>query len=724
MCFEDNERNEMTQIRVGIDVGGTFTDAVAIDGETMQVIAQTKVPTTHDADAGVAAGIVEAASSILDDLDASADDVVFIAHGTTQATNALLEGDVEKVGIIGLGQGLKGLRGKSETAIDDIDLDNGQRIPTEHAFVNTSDDDFEATVGNVLDRFESAGVGAIVASQVFGVDDPEAEEHVCDIAKERGVSAVGANVVSKRYGLRVRTRTAVVNASILPRMVETSRSTDESITEMGIECPLMIMRSDGGVMSIQEMEHRPIQTILSGPAAGVAGALMYQNVTDGIFIEVGGTSSDISVIERGKPKWKSAEIGGHTTFLRTLDIRTEGIAGGSMPRIVDGEVIEVGPRSAHIADLDYAVFADPEEIVDPELVWLTPKSDDPEYVAIETDDGDQYAITPSGAANVLDLVEESAYAAGSAEAARKAFEPLAAELGTSVEGAARAILDVSVAKLEPVIESIVDEYDLDPALLEIGGGGGGSAALVPYLDQTSDYETILAKNHEIISTVGVGLAMVRDVVERNVMDPSEDDIQAIRREAIDSVVGMGANQETVQTEVEFDGSKNLLRVVAEGSTELQTRDLSESSTTEADRAETAATSLDVTEDEVLLVGDTDGLYVYQTEQTEDRLFGLLSRTKRRLSAVDGSGIVKLKLSDGNVYKSTGERLNTDISRVLDEESVYSNSSTKLPNIYVLHGNQIMDVSGVSKRDQILSLVDVELSDVPDAEELVILAESP
>ena len=715
----------MTQIRVGIDVGGTFTDAVAIDGETMQVIAQTKVPTTHDAETGVAAGIVTAASSILDDVDASADDVVFIAHGTTQATNALLEGDVETVGIIGLGQGIKGRRGKSETAIDDIDLDNGQRIPTEHAFVNTSEDDFEGAVVDALDDFEAVGVGAVVASQVFGVDDPEAEQRVVEIAKERGLPAVGANVVSKRYGLRVRTRTAVVNASILPRMVATSRSTDESIVEMGIDCPLMIMRSDGGVMSIDEMERRPIQTILSGPAAGVAGALMYQNVTDGIFIEVGGTSSDISIIERGKPKWKSAEIGGHTTFLRTLDIRTEGIAGGSMPRVEGDEVVEVGPRSAHIADLEYSVFANPEDIVDPELVWVTPKSDDPEYVAIETATGDRYAITPSGAANVLGLVDESAYAAGSIEAARKAFEPLAEELGTDVDGAARAILDVSVAKLKPVIESIIDEYELDPALLEVVGGGGGSAALIPYLDETSDYDTILAKNHEIISTVGVGLAMVRDVVERNVMDPSEDDIQAIRREAIDAVVGMGANQETVQTEVEFDGSKNLLRAVAEGSTELQTRDLAEtSSTTQADRAATAAASLDVAEDEISLVGGTDGLSVYQTEETEDRFFGLLSKTKRRLCVVDGSGVVKLKLADGSVYDVTGDRLADGVSHVLDEESVYSNSSTKLPNVYVLHGNQIMDVSGMSKRDQILSLIDVELSDVPDDEELVILSEIP
>lgn len=714
----------MSTIRIGIDVGGTFTDAVAIDSESMSVLAQTKVPTTHDVDAGVAAGIVEAASEILSELEASADDVVFIAHGTTQATNALLEGDVETVGVLGLGQGLKGRRGRTETAIDDIELEGNQRIPTEHGFVNTGSDDFEAEVRSALKVFESAGVGAVVASQAFGVDDPTAEQRVCEIAQDFGLPSVGANVVSKRYGLRVRTRTAVVNASILPRMVETSRSTQQSIGEMGIESPLMIMRSDGGVMSIDQMEERPILTILSGPAAGVAGALMYQNVTDGIFIEVGGTSSDISIIEHGKPKWKSAEIGGHSTFLRTLDIRTEGIAGGSMPRVEDSEIVDVGPRSAHIADLEYAVYSDPGDIIDPELVWIRPKRDDPEYAAIETADGKQFAITPSGAANLLGIVNESAYAAGSAEAARKAFGALATELDTDVETAARRLLDVSVAKLEPVVKDIIDEYDLDPALLEIVGGGGGSAALIPYFGETSDYDTVLARNHEIISTIGVGLAMVRDVVERNLLDPSEEEIHQIRREAIDSVVGMGASAESVNVEVEYDGSKNLLRAVAEGSTELQTRDLAESSVSDEEQQATAATSLDVDETGIERVAGTDGLTVYQAEHSEDKFFGLVTKTRQRLVLVDRAGVVKLKLSDGSVYPTVGERLADDVSRVLSEDSVFSGSSTKLPNLYVLYGNQILDVSGMSSQGQIRSLIDVELSDIPNDEEMVILSEAP
>lgn len=714
----------MPSVRVGIDVGGTFTDAVAIDSESFEVLAEVKVPTTHDADIGVAEGIVKATTEILDSLSAGPGDVVFIAHGTTQATNALLEGDVTKVGIIGLGKGIQGRRARSETNVGEIRLDDEQAIETEHAYLNIKDGVNEDEVVEVLEKFERENVGAVVASQAFGVDDPRMEEQVTEITAEYGLPAIGANVVSKRYGLKIRTRTAVVNASILPRMIETSTATGDSIVDFGIDTPLMIMRSDGGVMGIDEMRRRPIQTILSGPAAGVAGALMYENVTDGIFIDVGGTSSDISVIEKGQPKWKSAEIGGHSTFLRTLDIRTEGVAGGSMIRVADGEVVESGPRSAHIADLPYSTFAEQAEIIDPELVWFEPMPGDPEYVAVETADGDRYALTPSCAANILGLLDEDAYAAGNREAARAAFTPLADELGVSVEDAAREVLDISVRKVVPVIEEIVEEYHLDDSLLEIVGGGGGCGALVPYLDEVTNYRTRLAENHEIVSTVGVGVAMVRDVVERNVMNPSEDQIQRVRQEAVDSVVGMGANQETVETTIEYDDSENLLRVEAEGSTELQTKEMGGGNVSDEELRQKAASSLDVDPSDVERDDSTGGLHVFRTERTSSKFFGLLSEMQSDLSLVDNAGVVKLKLQNASLYRTKRETLERAIERVLDKESVYSGSTTRLPNIYICHGNQILNASGMSGRDQIQSLVDIELDGVPGDQEILIIGQKP
>jgi hypothetical protein len=106
------------------------------------------------------------------------------------------------------------------------------------------------------------------------------------------------------------------------------------------------------------------------------------------------------------------------------------------------------------------------------------------------------------------------------------------------------------------------------------------------------------------------------------------------------------------------------------------------------------------------------------------MFGLLPKSKRLVTVVDSGGVVKLKINDGAVYEAQGERLEHSLKRVLNRESVFSNSSTKLPNIYVCHGNQILDASGMSTRDQLLSLVNLELEDVPNDQQLLILAEKP
>lgn len=359
------------KVRIGIDVGGTFTDAVVVDNETYEVIAKEKCPTTHHAKQGVAEGIVRNIENVLKKNNISPEDVIFIAHGTTQATNALLEGDVAKVGIVGMGKGLEADRAKKETTAGNIELAPGKFLYTEHEFLESSSLR-EDLIKSAIEKLKQKGAEVIVASESYSVDNPENEKKVIEIANKMGLPATGGYEISQLYGLSARTRTAAVNAALIPKMMETANMTEGAVKESGIRKPLMIMRCDGGVMSIDEVRKRPILTMLSGLAAGVAGALMYEKITDGIFLEAGGTSTDISVIKDGKVMIKNAQIGGQKLYLTSLDVRTLGVAGGSMIVVEDGKLVDVGPRSAHIANKSYEVFAEPKKIVSPKIKLVAP----------------------------------------------------------------------------------------------------------------------------------------------------------------------------------------------------------------------------------------------------------------------------------------------------------------------------------------------------------------
>ena len=126
------------QVRIGIDVGGTFTKAVVIDNGTLEIIGKSSVMTTHSAAEGVAKGVIYVFQRALEDFNIDPRNVVFLAHSTTQATNALLEGDLVPVGIVGMGGGGVGsMLAKNQTAVGDIKLVTGRHLQTYHSFLNT-----------------------------------------------------------------------------------------------------------------------------------------------------------------------------------------------------------------------------------------------------------------------------------------------------------------------------------------------------------------------------------------------------------------------------------------------------------------------------------------------------------------------------------------------------------------------------------------------------------
>lgn len=710
------------KVRIGIDVGGTFTDAVAIDNDSYELLGTVKAPTTHTAPEGVAAGIVEVLHRIMEQHNIRPQDVTFIAHGTTQATNALLEGDVARVGVITLGKGLEGMKSRSDTNIGDIELAPGKFLTSCNEYLDTgAGGASEGALTKVIQGLTEAGATSIVAAEAFSVDDPANENLAVKACVAAGIPGTATNDISKLYGLKTRTRTAVINASIMPKMLEAANMTEKSIREAGITSPLMVMRCDGGVMTVDEVRGRPILTILSGPAAGVAGALMYEKLTDGLFFEVGGTSTDISCVKDGKVMIQYAEVGGHKTYLNSLDVRTVGIGGGSMVQIKDGKACDTGPRSAHIAGLTYEVYTQADQIVNPRLVAIKPKASDPEYACIECDNGVRVSLTVAGAANLAGFVPEGDYAHGNVEAARRAWAPLAANMGCTVEQAAQKVLDYAAVKNAKVASQLLKDYDMNPKTTIFVGGGGGASTVVPHLAQTMGHRSRVAQNGPVISTIGVALAMVRDMVERSVTNPTEDDVISVRREAEMLAIQNGAAPGTVEVSVEVDTQRSLIRAIAVGATEMRSKNMLNRKLEEPELRRLVAENLEAQPDELEIAASNGAMTAFICKKVEKKLFGLSKKTKTALRLIDEEGIIRLQKNNAWVSQSTVGDWKQQAGYFLEELTEYNDGGTQMPNLYVVLGKRIIDLSGMQNDAQLYSLGSVELSGCPDTEPLIIAA---
>jgi N-methylhydantoinase A len=661
------------KLRLGVDVGGTFTDVVAIDAASGALVARVKVPTTHDSPDGVATGIIDGIQRILRERVIAAGDVAFIAHSTTQATNALLEGDVAQVGVIGL-VGHFGWLARTQIRFAPVKLAPGISLAPRMRFVPIDDG---AALDEALAALRREGVEAVAISEPFAVDRPARERAAVDAARRRGLHATSGHDVTAMYGLRARTRTAALNAAILPKMVHTAEMTRDAVERASITAPLMIMRSDGGVMDVGEVFTRPILTMLSGPAAGVAGALLHENVTDGIFLEVGGTSVDCCVIRGGRPQIRSARIGGHRTMLHTIDSRTLGIAGGSIARIDARAIVDVGPRSAHIAGLRYAAFCDAASFDGARIERFAPAMHDPaDYLRFALRDGTCATVTPTCASNLLGYVRADAFARGDAEGARAAFALLARELGGDAESHAQRLLELAAAKVRPTIEALIAEYELDRTSVVLVGGGGAAAALVPFVAQTGHFEYRIARDAEVISPIGVALALVRDMVERTIVDPAPEDIARIRREAAEKVIAAGAAPDRIEVSVEIDAQHNRVRATASGATAM----------------------VDAAAPLALRIERADG----------------------KVRIVDERDVVRLVLGNAEAKATTVAALDGALGQAIEDATRFGDVGRALPDLYLVHRGHIADLRGMASAEQARALAQEEIAGCDDAEEVVMI----
>ncbi len=339
-------------IALGIDTGGTYTDAVFVDHDSGKVLAEAKALTTrHD----LSVGIGEAVRAVLAQ-GVSAADVDLVALSTTLATNAIVEGQGSPVCLllIGYDRELIERYGFEQDLVtrDVIYLPGGH---------NGLGDEVEplaeaAAREAILARRDH--VEAFAISGYFGVRNPSHELRVRDLVEELtdprdGLSmpvTCGHELTTRLNAVR-RATTAALNAKLIPLLRELIATVRQALNELGIAAPLMVVKGDGSLVRADWAMQRPIETILSGPAASVVGAWHLAGRRDVWVVDVGGTTTDIAVLEDGRPRVnpEGAQVGRWRTMVEAVDVHTVGLGGDSQVS-VNGrqspghEWLVIGPR--------------------------------------------------------------------------------------------------------------------------------------------------------------------------------------------------------------------------------------------------------------------------------------------------------------------------------------------------------------------------------------------
>ena len=455
-------------VRLAVDIGGTFVDAVAYDGRTGEVRLH-KASTTPEEPAR---GVLNAVSGLIDDL-AGVDEFV---HGTTLGLNAVLQRRGADVGVITN----EGFRDVLEIARGDVPgrqmynftyrppaplvprrhrVGVPGRIDAQGREVVPLDESAVAEAARYL--VEECGLRSLAICFLHSYLDPSHEQRAAEIVRRTypDVLVSISSDVTREYREYERTSTVVLDAYIRPVLGDYLSDLERRLAASGLAVPLHIMRSGGGAMTAQVARRAPLATVLSGPAGGIVGAaflareLGWDRV---ISFDVGGTSVDACVIDGGVPgDTYEAAIDGFPLLMPIFDIRTIGAGGGSIAWLDDG-LLKVGPQSAGAV---------------PGPVCYGGGGTEP---------------TLTDAAMVLGYLDPGDFLGGAmtvdADAARRAVEERVAQpLGLSVTEAAAGVFRVLLARTVGALREITVERGLDPrefTLLAFGGAGGLLAAML------------------------------------------------------------------------------------------------------------------------------------------------------------------------------------------------------------------------------------------------------
>jgi N-methylhydantoinase A len=464
----------VNQVRIAVDTGGTFTDFVVLD-ESTGAIEVFKVTSTrgHEAD-----GIVDGIVTYLARSGASAADIAFFSHGTTVGTNAILEEKGARVGLV-VTEGFRGIyevgeqsRPYGSTTYDlffekprplvtpYLTAEVTERVLFDGSVLTAFDDD---SARRAIQTLMERGIESAAVCFLFSFRNPEHEQRLGALFRELApaVNLSLSSDIAPQIREYYRLSTTIVNAYLNPLLERYITALADALDALGIKTrQRYIMRSNGGVATFGAAAHRSVQTILSGPAAGVVAASRTiagsENFPNVVTFDMGGTSTDVALIENGQPvRRMGGKVHGRDVLVPMLDIHTVAAGGGTLAWIDRAGELQVGPASAG---------AQPGP-------------------ACYGRGGTQPTITD---ANVIlgFLSEDEALAGGSlrldrAAAERAIKDAIADPLGMTVDAAAQGIIEIVNVKMHEAIKVVSSNrgFDLrDFHLLAFGGAGPLHAA--------------------------------------------------------------------------------------------------------------------------------------------------------------------------------------------------------------------------------------------------------
>ncbi|MDJ0612497.1 MAG: hydantoinase/oxoprolinase family protein [Rhizobiaceae bacterium] len=334
--------SRQNKILLGIDTGGTYTDAVLFS-RAKGVLAKAKSLTTkHD----LAIGISGAVDAVLDQFTSAASEIALVSISTTLATNALVEGKGGSIGLVMIGfeetdmekSGLREALGGDPVVF----LPGGHDVQGNERPLDISP--LEAFLADHAEK-----VSGFAIAGYFAVRNASHELKVKDYLTEKtGLASTCSHELSSKLGGPKRALTTVLNARLIPVIQDLIHATQQHLLACSIHAPLMVVRGDGALVSAEFALNRPIETILSGPAASLIGAKSLLGATDAIVSDIGGTTTDVAILDKGWPRVEpnGASVGGFTTMVEAVAMHTFGLGGDSTVQLDDqqGLGLKLGPR--------------------------------------------------------------------------------------------------------------------------------------------------------------------------------------------------------------------------------------------------------------------------------------------------------------------------------------------------------------------------------------------